>query len=113
MATYLIETEIDIRRQEGDDADIVIEAPPFFDISGASVRFKVKGADGIIFAKDTIDCTILNQILSIPIAPIDTRGKAGKYRWELQFNKPATFGTVTAGRGNFTIIAEQIKETEL
>lgn len=112
MATYLIDKEIEIIRQEGDTADIVIEAPPFFDISGATVRFKVKDADGIAFTKDSEDCTIEDQVLSIPIEPADTRGKAGRYRWELQFQKPATFGTVTAGRGTFVIIAEQIKETE-
>jgi len=111
MATYIIGEEIHIRRQAGDNADLEVIVPNQLPITGADVTFKLRDPDGVtLFTKTTTDCTIIQQTITIPFLPSDTRGRAGKHRWELQLQKPTDYGTVTIGRGDFNIIKEEIVE---
>ena len=105
MATYLIEEEAVITRQEGDIADVEITVPSELPLDGHGVTFQVKAAGGrvLINKKDTTNTlTITDQDIYIPLLPADTRGKDGVHRWELQVDTED--GPITIGRGDFRII---------
>lgn len=110
MATYLIKKEYDITRQEGDTADVVIIVPDILDMQDYQAQFAVKSNMGeTIFDKKTAEgtATKTGQTITVPIAPADTKGKPGKYRWELQVTKINE--VITIGRGVFLIVRELIK----
>lgn len=104
MATYLINSEKTITRQEGDDADIVITVPVAFSLTGATVIFQVEDAKGnIIFTKTP---TPVGQVITITLDAVDTKGHYGNRRWELQVTKSGKITTI--GRGDFIIVREMI-----
>jgi hypothetical protein len=109
MATYLVKNDYTLIRQEGDDCDFIPVVPAVFSMTGyTDVTFTVKGTnDELIFQKLNASITVAGQTITIPIAAIDTKGKNGKYRWELQITKGGKITTI--GRGDFLITKEQIK----
>jgi 2-keto-4-pentenoate hydratase/2-oxohepta-3-ene-1,7-dioic acid hydratase in catechol pathway len=104
MATYLIANEIDITRQEGDTADIVFTVPETLSITGATAIFQVTDAKGNIIMTKTP--TPVGQVITVPLAPTDTKGYYGSKLWELQITKSGSIYTI--GKGNFIIVKERI-----
>ena len=110
MATFLIGSEININRQEGDTADIVFTMPTILDLSlFAEVKFQVKNATKSVFTKSLTDNTITvnGQTITIPLLVADTTNKAGTHRWELEISND-TPEVITIAKGNFTIIKQII-----
>jgi len=110
MATYLIAREITITRQEGDVADIVITVPAILSMTGRTVKFEVRNANGSVqLAKTGSSLTVTGQIISIPLLPADTEGKPGKFTWECEISDAN--GPITIGKGAFVIVKTDIKST--
>lgn len=109
MATYLIKREIQIARQEGDTADVVVVVPDVIDMGNYQARFVVKDSSRrAVIDKKSVDgvLTVTGQTITIPLLVADTKGKAGKHRWELQLTNATE--VITIGRGAFVIINEII-----
>lgn len=106
MASFLIKREFELVRQEGDYADVSFVVPDVLElVAGSTAKFQVSASTGRVMISK--DMTVNGQNLSAVLDPADTKGKAGKHRWELQViidNKPYTIG-----RGNFEIKPESIK----
>lgn len=113
MATYLIGREIPITRQEGDNADIVIQVPVELSLAGdVSLRFQVtdKKDTYVVFEKNIGNgATIAGQVITIILLPEDTTGFNGVFKWELEVTKASDYGIVTIGRGDFKIIKQIIE----
>lgn len=111
MSTFLVAREFPIVRQEGDNADIIFTVPIELSLAGTvTAKFQVKTTDSrLIFSKDTTEgITIDGQDITVELLPVDTKGKSGQFRWELEITKEATYGIVTIGKGNFKIVKEII-----
>jgi len=109
MSTYLISEEVNITRQEGDTADIVITVPSTITLSDfTEIKMQVKNGNNLMMGKtlsgETI--TVNGQTITIPLLTTDTKNKSGLHRWELELS--STTQTITIARGNFTIIKEII-----
>lgn len=110
MATFIIGSEINISRQEGDTADIVFTVPSILNLDlFTEVKFQVKNATKTIFSKSLTDnnLTVLSQTITIPLAVADTANKTGTHRWELEISND-TPEVITIAKGNFTIIKQSI-----
>jgi hypothetical protein len=108
MAAYIIKSEIKITRQEGDDSEIVIIVPDILSLNSSTAKFQVKSQCGLIFQRASGDgITINGQTISIILVPANTKGKSGKYRWELEITT-GTGKIITIGRGDFVIEKELI-----
>ena len=104
MSTYLIQSEIDITRQEGDDADIVFNVPAEFSLTDATVIFQVQTSKGTLIFEKTPTPSL--QVITITIDAVDTKGYVGTKRWELQVTRSGKITTI--GRGDFIIVKELI-----
>lgn len=112
MATYLIESEINLVRQEGDTSDIQFkDIPVELNLAGATAKFEVKKklkTDTAIITKTTTEGIVIEgQDLTINLLPSDTKGQSGRWRWELQLTLSDT-SIVTIGRGCLNILPELI-----
>jgi hypothetical protein len=112
MATYLIESEIALTRQEGDNCDIQFKDVPIeLNLTGASAKFEVKRklkTDTPIITKTVgSGITISGQDITISLLPVDTKGNSGRWRWELQITL-ADLSIITIGRGCLNITPELI-----
>jgi hypothetical protein len=110
MTTYIVAEEITITRQEGDHADVTIVVPASLSMVSATAKFQVNSAKGtLIFLKSsaTTGLDINAQTITVTILPADTKGKSGTHRWELEITNSAS-KIITAGRGDFEIIKEEI-----
>jgi hypothetical protein len=106
MASYLIKKEIDITRQEGDTFDVRFIIPEILTLTAFSVvKFNVYTGNGKSVFERTMIAT--GQTVETIFAPAETKGKAGRYRWELQVDTQGSIYTI--GKGNFTINPELIK----
>jgi len=111
MATYLINNEITINRQEGDTCDVTfIDVPPEINLTDATAKFQVKTsatATPIISKTTDDDIVIVSQDITVNLLPEDTKGHSGRWKWELEVTLADT-SVITLGRGCFNIIAELI-----
>jgi len=111
MATYLIKKEKTITRQEGDTADIVIVVPDVLDMANYDAEFKVFSTQRreLISKKTAAGSAAKDgQTITIPLASADTKGQAGKHRWEMQLVND-TPEVITVGRGAFIIEREYVR----
>lgn len=111
MATYLINNEITINRQEGDTCDVTFTSvPPEINLTDATAKFQVKEsatATPIISKTTDDDISIVSQDIVVNLLPEDTKGHSGRWKWELEVVLADT-SVITLGRGCFNIIAELI-----
>lgn len=100
--------DIEILRQEGDTSDVSFIVPDALNLPVTTTAiFEVKDSKyNVIFTVDTA-ITITGQNIFIPLAPSDTKGYFGNFRWELQI-KDTSFGILTIGGGIFKIRKELI-----
>lgn len=112
MATYLIDNEITLNRQEGDTCDVVFtDVPADIVLTGATAIFEIKAnptSTAIITKTTDDDITITGQQITVNLLPTDTKGHSGRWRWELQVTLADTTTVITLGKGCFNIIAELI-----
>lgn len=111
MATYIIDREYQITRQEGDHADVVFEVPEALVLDGATeVIFQVRSADGKLYINKSTELaggvTVAGQVIAIELVPEDTKRRAGAQKWELQVTVQGKVYTI--GRGVFLIVNELI-----
>jgi len=100
MATYLIGSEITIKRQTGDVADLVITVPAVLSLTGLQAWFQVTDTNNKkIIDKLPADITIVGQVITIHLAAEETNNHVGKFRWSLKVTGP-----IHIGRGVFEII---------
>ena len=103
MASYLIEQEETITRQEGDVADIEITVPDLLPMTAKQVHFQVFDPNGRrIIDKPVGSISIVGQVITIPLYPLDTLNHSGKNTWELKIYDQS--GPVTCGKGMFQIV---------
>jgi len=77
MSTYLIENEIKLTRQEGDNSDIIFTIPEQLSLSFADAIFQVKDRyKRTIIGKTTVDDTIIITITSVQEPILDTDGNS-------------------------------------
>jgi hypothetical protein len=111
MATYIIDREISITRQEADTADVVFTVPDMIDMSlYPTVKFQVSNSMRTAILKKSTDensLAIEAQIINVPLLPVDTHGKSGTFRWELEISNANE--TITIGRGIFVVIPQLIR----
>jgi hypothetical protein len=106
MPTYL-KANINLTRQAGDIADIVIIVPEALNMTGRTVNFRVTDKAGRILIKNPAGLTIEAQTITIPLLPVDTKGKAGSHNYEVEVVNQQ--GPITILAGTFTITKELIK----
>ena len=107
MATYLKGKSRPIRRQEGDTADITITFPAILPTAGATLKFHVYKefvGEPII----TKELPMLGQSVTVPLAPGDTKGKAGRHMYEIELTLPDG-AVITTATNEFIIEKELIK----
>lgn len=105
MATYLVKKPIKIRRQAGDDCDVVFNVPDVFQVAGTAwsfVVFEKAQPNKVLFVKDGVAITTSGQRVEILISRNDTRNRHGLYDWELMATKDGK--EITAGMGEFDLI---------
>jgi hypothetical protein len=110
MSTYIISSEIQLIRQEGDTSDIVFVVPDVLSLTTfTEIKFSVFRNSSVIIEKLLSDgsISVLSQTITIDLLPDDTKGYSGDYKWELEISN-LTPTIITIGRGMFTLIAEQI-----
>lgn len=112
MATYLVENEINLNRQEGDTCDIIFtDVPADINLTGATAIFEVKfnkTTTAIITKTTDDDIVIAGQQITVNLLSTDTKGHSGRWRWELQVTLADTITVITLGKGCLNIIAELI-----
>lgn len=110
MATYIIDEDILITRQEGDDADIVFTVPDVLSLNGATAKFQAYNTDGVKIIDKSIGSGIAidGQKITIDLIPFDTLNKANVHRWELEITTSQN-KVITIGRGSLKITKQLIK----
>lgn len=110
MATYLIGSEITIKRQAGDTADIVFTVPSILDMSQfTEVKFQVGNSSSVVISKALSEgeLSVSGQVITIPLLAADTKNRAGgSNNWELEVSNETEI--ITIGRGTFEIMRELI-----
>ncbi len=109
----ILADEITITRQEGDTSAIEIEVPEIISLAGRNIHFEVfKGREGI-FKKvnygDRQDWTVTGQEIETRLDEADTKGHAGKWRYELEVWDADYVYTIL--KGDFIIERELITKT--
>lgn len=122
--TYLIDTEIELVRQEGDTASIeflnYIEGG--LDLTGYTIKFQAfkngvvaidkTTEDGTIIVEDILDDGILiGQDIYIPLISTDTIGLSGILPFEIEVSKDVNTvneSIITIGKGSLRIIKQKI-----
>jgi hypothetical protein len=109
MQSYIISTEYEIVRQEGNTGSIIIKQASL-NPANYTVTFKVVTNKGsAVFSKldaawtrttETIGTT-LYYVITAYLATTDTTGFTGNHRWELTFTSSTE--TITVGKGCFEI----------
>lgn len=107
--SYLVSVKKKIERKEGDDNIVVITVSNMLTLTGKTILFQVRSNnDELIIEKtNSSGITRVGQVLTIALAPGDTKGKSGIYNWELQIST-STLPT-TIGEGVFIIRKEYAK----
>jgi hypothetical protein len=110
MATYLIGSETEIKRQEGDTGDIIITMPESLSMTPyTQTKFQVKNLSGTVIINKSVSAgtiTVSGQTITIPLLTTDTKGYAGQYRWELEISNSTE--VITVAKGVFIIVEEII-----
>ncbi|MCP9765156.1 hypothetical protein [Lacihabitans soyangensis] len=104
MATYLVKNRIKIRRQAGNDCDVVFNVPDVFQVAGTTFKFAVYDKTQpyrLVFEKTGTAIVATGQRLEIVINKADTLNKHGLYDWELEAVKNGK--EVTIGMGDFEL----------
>jgi hypothetical protein len=110
MASYLLDSEVDLTRMEGDDSEVEIIVADVLDITGATVVFEIKDRDGDVLIQKTTSSGIVitDQNIKVTLVPADSNGKSGRHRYE--------FKLTTAGgkvyrilRGYFEFIPKTVE----
>lgn len=111
MPTYIIDREIAITRQEADTADVVFTVPDLLDMSRFSeVRFQVANSMRSNVLKKSLtegSLSLQGQVITVPLQSADTKGKSGKFKWELEISNATE--VITIGRGDFIVVPQQIR----
>ncbi len=104
--TTILAAEINIERQEGDTAGIVIELPEIINLPGKNIHLEVFDKSlRSVFAKTS--WAVDGQTVSCDITEADTKGKAGRHRYEFQvWDAQKVYTTL---RGEFLVHPERIK----
>lgn len=87
MASYLLDSEVELTRMEGDDSEVEIIVSNVLDITGASCVFEIKDRDGeLLLSKETggSGIEITGQNIKVTLVPADTDGKSGRHRYEFK-----------------------------
>jgi hypothetical protein len=110
MASYLLDSEVDMTRMEGDDSEVEIIVSDVLDITGATVVFEIKDRDGELLIHKTTDSgiDITDQNIKVTLEPEDSDGHAGRHRYEFKLTT-ATGKVYRILRGYFEIM-EKIVE---
>ena len=107
MQSYIVETEQDITRQEGDTGSIQFTIPVVLNPASYTILFKVFTRNGtVVFTKADAAWTRATQTITAYLAAVDTKGYEGNHRWELQFSSATE--VITVGKGCFKILKEEI-----
>ncbi|MCP9764936.1 hypothetical protein [Lacihabitans soyangensis] len=104
MATFSVKNRIKIRRQAGNDCDVVINVPDVFQVAGTTFKFAVFEKTPpyrVVFQKTGSGIVVSGQRLEIPIAKADTLNKHGLYDWEMEAVKDGK--EITIGMGDFEL----------
>lgn len=88
MASYLLDSEIDLVRMEGDDSDVEITIDESLSIAGSDVTFEIhdRNGDAIISKTNAVGggITIAGQTITVTLLPADSTGYAGVHRYEFK-----------------------------
>lgn len=107
MNSYIITQEITITRQEGDTGVLQFVVPNILNPANFDITFQVwrmSRENSLLFKKE--DWTVEGQQITTSLTEADTKGFAGRWRWEMQFTSAVEI--ITVGRGAFEIIKELI-----
>ena len=108
MATYLIENDFQITRQEGDIADIVFVVQNTLLLTGMTVKFQVFNSKGeiLIDKVSPTNITVVSQQITIPLLQADTQSLKGSMTWECELT--GTGKRITIGKGIFLLVNTRI-----
>ena len=108
MATYLIDNQFTIRRQQGDISDIIFIVQNTLLISGMVVKFQVRNNKGelVMDKVSPTNITVAGQQITIPLLQEDTQALRGSLTWECEIT--STGKRITVGQGIFEIIKTYI-----
>jgi hypothetical protein len=107
MASYLLDSEVDFTRMEGDDSDVEITISNDLNITGSSCKFEIQNRDKeVLITKESAnpgEIIITGQTIKVILVPADTDGKSGTHRYEFKL-LTADGKTYRICRGDFFIL---------
>ena len=108
MATYLIQNDFTITRQEGDISDIVFVVQNTLLLTGMTVKFQVFNSKSEIMMDKVspTNITVVSQQITIPLLQADTQSLKGSMTWECELT--GTGKRITICKGAFVIINTKI-----
>ena len=100
MATILA-AKLNLVRQEGDTADLVIEVPEAIDMTDATVKFGIYDDLGEVIVEKSSEedeIELDGQIIMVPVLSEDTEGFAGTHNYELEITVQGAIITILKGK---------------